>query len=335
MAYQMKDTGAKVVLVHPVFLENVRTAARQAGLSDENLLLFSDTENDQIGRIGDWRSILPPEREVMARSWPTLSSSSARNTVATVNYSSGTTGLPKGVMISHFNLVANAERLIAIKTQTDPGNDQNERWIGFLPLYHAYGQLWAIIMAAKRLIPDYIMSAFDFEDMLRVIQEHKITKMMAVPPILVLRSKHPAVFKYDLSSLTRIGCGAAPLSQDLQNEISDRFKVIVAQGWGMTEVTCAGITVPECFKDSTGSVGSIMPGCEVKLLGQSGEEVGLGERGEVYIRGPNISSGYWRNEKATRESMLEGGWLRTGDVAINDQTGRFWIVDRLKVCSPS
>ena len=207
----------------------------------------------------------------------------------------------------------------------------NERWIGFLPLYHAYGQLNTMLMVAKLRIPIYIMSAFVYEDMLQVIQNHRITELSVAPPILVLMSKHPATANYDLSSVTRIFSGAAPLSQSLQSECSQRFKTSVGQGWGMTEVTCAGLVTPSGIEDYTGGVGLLLPNCEVMLIDENGKEVGEGERGEIFIRGPNVSPGYWKNEKATKETMLDGGWLRSGDVALCDQRGWFYIVDRLKV----
>ena len=210
----------------------------------------------------------------------------------------------------------------------------NERWIGFLPLYHAYAQLNTMLMAAKLNIPIYIMSAFIYEGMLEVIQKYKITELQVAPPILVLMSKHPATDSYDLSSLTKIFSGAAPLSQSLQCECTQRLKVSVGQGWGMTEVTCAGLVAPSGIEDHTGSVGVLMPNCEIKLIDEDGKEAGTGERGEIFIKGPNVSPGYWKNEKATRETMLEGGWLRSGDVAINDERGWFYIVDRLKVGHP-
>ena len=188
-----------------------------------------------------------------------------------------------------------------------------------------------MMMAAKLNIPVYIMSTFVYEDMLQVIQDHKITELQVAPPILVLLSKHPATANFDLSSLTKILSGAAPLSQSLQNECMQRFKTSVGQGWGMTELTCAGLVAPSGIEDTTGSVGVLLPNSEIKLVDEDGKEVGIGKRGEIYIKGPNVSPGYWKNEKATRETMLEGGWLRSGDVAINDERGWFYIVDRLKV----
>lgn len=188
-----------------------------------------------------------------------------------------------------------------------------------------------MLIAAKLNIPVYIMSAFVYEEMLQVVQKHKITELQVAPPILVLMSKHPATANYDLSSITKILSGAAPLSQSLQNECTQRFKMGVGQGWGMTEVTCVGLVAPAGSEMNTGSVGMLVPNCEIKLIDENGKEVGMGERGEIYIKGPNVSPGYWKNEKATGETMLEGGWLRSGDVAVVDERGWFYIVDRLKV----
>ena len=192
-----------------------------------------------------------------------------------------------------------------------------------------------MMMAARLNVPVYIMSAFVYEDMLDVIQTYRITELHVAPPILVLMSKHPATANYDLSSITKFFSGAAPLAQSLQTECTQRFKASVGQGWGMTEVTCAGVVAPAGIEDYTGSVGVLLPNCEIKLVDENGKEVAQGQRGEIYIKGPNVSPGYWKNEKATKETMLEGGWLRTGDVAIIDERGWFYIVDRLKVILPS
>lgn len=175
------------------------------------------------------------------------------------------------------------------------------------------------------------MSVFIYEKMLQVVQRHKITELQVAPPILVLMSKDPATANYDLSSINKIFSGAAPLSQSLQTECSQRFNTNIGQGWGMTEVTCAGLVSPSGIEGNSGSVGILLPNCEIKLMDENEKEVGVGERGEIYIKGPNVSPGYWKNEKATRETMLEGGWLRSGDVAVNNERGWFYIVDRLKV----
>lgn len=329
----MKDTGARVALVHPSLVETARKSAKKAGLPESRLYLFSDTEHKSIEGIKDWRSMLGTPSEASSYTWPHLIGEAAKSQVATVNYSSGTTGLPKGVMITHGNLIANVEQVNFLHQVEQPGikPDAEDKWIGFLPLYHAYGQLNVCLIATKLLIPVYIMSAFVYEDFLRTIQTYKITELHVAPPILVLMNKHPLTSKYDISSVTKIGSGAAPLSRSLQNDCREKFNSNIRQGWGMTEVTCVGCYVPGGLRDETGSVGCLIPNTEAKLLDENGVEVATGERGEIYFRGPNVSPGYWKNEKATRETILEGGWLRTGDIGVTDERQWIWIVDRLKV----
>jgi 4-coumarate--CoA ligase len=184
--------------------------------------------------------------------WKPMKEAEATKAVATVNYSSGTTGLPKGVCVSHYNLIANTEQTIAMKyhgMDHGPGNAPPERWLGFLPLYHAYGQLWCMMIAIKLNIPTYVMETFKYEAFLGHIQQYKITHLQSAPPILVMLSKRPETANYDISSVKHILCGAAPLSKELQNDITRRFGIRVTQGWGMTEVTCGAMHVPFSVDD--------------------------------------------------------------------------------------
>jgi acyl-CoA synthetase (AMP-forming)/AMP-acid ligase II len=142
-------------------------------------------------------------------------------------------------MISHHSLIANVEQTAKVRwPDLDYKNGEKvtgNRWIGFLPLYHAYGQLYANLIAAKFTVPIHIMRAFVYEDFLKCIQDNKVTQLQVAPPVLVMMAKRPETKNYDLSSVEEILCGAAPLGKDLQNEISRRFKCEVKQGWGMTE----------------------------------------------------------------------------------------------------
>ena len=175
------------------------------------------------------------------------------------------------------------------------------------------------------------MKQFVYGDFLQAIQDFKITHLQIAPPILVMFSKRPETGKYDLSSVTDVLCGAAPLSKELQNDVSRRFKMQINQGWGMTEVTCGALHVPGGVNDDSGSVGQLDPNTECKLLDDDGNEVKIGEPGEMYVRGPQVCLRYWKNDVATKESISEDKWLRTGDVAVCDERGYFWIVDRKKV----
>jgi 4-coumarate--CoA ligase len=156
-------------------------------------------------------------------------------------------GLPKGVSISHYNLIANVEQTIFSRKAYKAfpsGTLSEERWIGLLPLSHAYGQLYTILMAAKLLAPVYIMTKFDFTEYLRIASTHRITQLQVAPPIMIMLAKRPEPDHYDLRSLESITCGAAPLSPDIQNQVADRFQVPILHGWGMTELTCSAILVP-------------------------------------------------------------------------------------------
>ncbi|EEP78589.1 predicted protein [Uncinocarpus reesii 1704] len=307
--YQMNNTEAKVILVHPSLLETAVAAATEAGIPTERLFQFSETEVATRKGVRDWRALLASPEASRNYRWLELSETESANTVATINYSSGTTGLPKG--------------------QYGPEGPLQHRWIGFLPLYHAYGQMMTILHAVRNQVPIYLMKKFVFEDYLRVIQDYKITYLHVAPPVMVMLSKRPETAKYDLSSVVEISCGAAPLSRELQNEVAKKYGVSVKQGWGMTEVTTGAIHVPGGVDDKTGSVGVLDPNCECKLLDDNGNEVPEGEPGELYVRSPNVSIRYWKNEAATRETMLPDGWLRSGDIAIC-RGDWFWIVDRKK-----
>ena len=335
MVHQIKNTGAQVILAHPTMVQTAVAAASQAGLSKKHIFQFSDEENPSLQGVKDWRHLIGTPAEAEQYSWNKLSPHESENTVATINYSSGTTGLPKGVCVSHHNLIANVEQTIFMRFHEKPFTKHTappERWIGFLPLYHAYGQLYTILMSTKLRIPVYIMKQFVYSGFLQAIQDYRITHLQVAPPILVMLSKRPETAKYDISSITDVLCGAAPLSKELQNEVSRRFGVQINQGWGMTEVTCGALHVPGGVNDDTGSVGLLDPNCECKLVDDDGKEVKTGEPGEIHIRGPQVCLGYWKNEKATEESITPDKWLKTGDVAVCDERGYFWIVDRKKVC---
>ncbi|ETS75249.1 hypothetical protein PFICI_13733 [Pestalotiopsis fici W106-1] len=333
VAHQIVNTGAKVILVHPKHVETAKAAAEKAQFPSSRIFQFSDFPNPSYHGISDWRSFIANESDGDAYQWPEMSPAESQTAVATVNYSSGTTGLPKGVCVSHANLIANAEQTIFIRYAKKPysfDKRPQERWIGFLPLYHAYGQLYTMLMCVKLRVPIYIMTEFRYEEFLFNIGRYRITSLQVAPPILVMLSKRPETARYDLSSLKDCMCGAAPLSKELQNDCQRRFRMQINQGWGMTEVTCGALHVPGGVLDDSGSVGCLDPNCEARLIDDEGNEVGVNEPGELLVRGPNIMLRYWKNEAATKDSIDGDGWLKTGDVAVCNQDGFFWIVDRKK-----
>ncbi|KAI6881737.1 4-coumarate-CoA ligase [Hortaea werneckii] len=332
-SFQIENTDSKLIFVEPQFLDVVLKAAQKSKFPRERIYLFDDKPCKEQQGVRDWRGFISSENEAQSWKWHRMSSGESKTRTAVLNYSSGTTGLPKGVMVSHENVIANVEQSIFMRNLEQPFSPQNappERWLGFLPLYHAYGQLWSITAAAVTQTPCFYMRAFNYTEWLSHIQNHRITHIQTAPPVLVMLAKRPETEKYDLSSLENILCGAAPLSKELQNEVSEKCNLKVVQTWGMTEVTCSCLHVPGGLDDRSGSVGYIDPNSEMKLIDEGGKEVGPGERGEIYVRGPNVCLGYWHNERATQDTFDEEGFLKSGDVAIRDEKGWYWIVDRKK-----
>ncbi|KAK5739925.1 hypothetical protein LTR17_005021 [Elasticomyces elasticus] len=330
VAQQMVSVQPAIVLVHDSLLEPAVLAAKQANIALDRLFVFSDKVHVSTSTPGlrDWRAILAPEDKSASWQWDNLDGELSSTTVAVINFSSGTTGVPKGVCITHQNLIANTAQTIFAQYRGAPASP--ERWLAFLPLYHAYSQLFTINIACKLQIPVHIMPKFTFQDFLKHIQRFRITALQIVPPVLVMMTKRPETANYDLSTVEHVLSGAAPLSMDVQNEIMARFNVVVSQGFGMSETTCTAIANPRMSKDLTGSIGYLLPNTEARLVDENGAEIyGEDQPGELYLRGPQIMLGYWKNDSATQETTETGGWLKTGDVAVT-KGGKWWIVDRKK-----
>lgn len=347
LAYQLKDSGAKYLICAEASLDTGIAAAKEAGLSADRVFIFDDgtatlenkkVEKDtELGHIRHWTDLLDTEQNGHTYAWPDLKTPEELDRVVALNYSSGTTGVAKGVMITHRNYVANCTQQIHMQTlsPTYQENLPKKRLLCFLPMYHAMAQAIFCFNAIKQRIPVYLMPKFDFLEMLTYVQKYRVTDLVLVPPVLVAMAKHPATRKFDLSSIQHVSSGAAPLGREASQEFEKLWangQVNVKQGWGMTEVTCAATTFDPSKYSASFSVGELVPNCEAKIvLDDEGKvEAPQGERGEIWVRGPNIMKGYWNKPQATEETFGPGRWLKTGDVAYVDEEGHFFIVDRKK-----
>lgn len=246
--------------------------------------------------------------------------------VVVLPYSSGTTGLPKGVMLTHHNLVANICQCDhAIVYQPD-----GEVALAFLPFFHIYGMQVLMNGLLANGVTVVTLPRFDLDQALSLVQEHRITRFFAVPPVVLALAKHPAVDSYDLSSLVQVFSGAAPLGAEIAMEAEKRIGCEVVQGYGMTELSPVSHTTPPgMFK--AGSSGVTVSNTESRIVDpDTGEDQPFGERGELWVRGPQVMKGYLNNPEATAATLDSDGWLHTGDVAIIDEDHHMTIVDRVK-----
>ncbi|MDP9347446.1 MAG: AMP-binding protein [Actinomycetota bacterium] len=244
--------------------------------------------------------------------------------VVALPYSSGTTGLPKGVMLSHRNLVANVLQATAVQPV-----ERDDTLAGVLPLFHIYGMSVVMNGVLRQGATVVLMPRFDLEQFLGLIEEHRITKAHLVPPIILALAKHPAVEGRDLSSLKLINSGAAPLSAELAAAAAERVGCPVVQGYGMTETSPVTHTTPiDPAANRPGSIGPAIPNTEFRFVDTaSGEEAA---EGELCIRGPQVMLGYLNDEESTRNTIDADGWLHTGDVGRADGDGYVYLVDRVK-----
>ncbi|KEF56919.1 uncharacterized protein A1O9_07109 [Exophiala aquamarina CBS 119918] len=329
LAYQMSIVNCAVLLVHPSLLATGMAAARKVGLSTTRIFLFSDEYiPEEQQDVQDWRSFLATEENAASWIWDELDGGEAKKKIATINFSSGTTGLPKGVCTTHHNLIANASQVVYGMYRGATVSGIKERWLAALPLYHAFSQLYTINVACRLEIPVYIMDKFVLSTFLANIERYQITTIQTVPPVLAMISKSPDTPKYNITSLKNVMVGAAQISLELQLNLMQKFGFFISRGWGMTETTCVGTKLPINTRYDHNSIGYLLPNTEAKIVDENNQEIERGP-GELWVRGPQMMLGYWKNENATKDTYSDGGWLRTGDIVIV-KDNLWWIVDRKK-----
>ena len=312
LTFQLKDSGAKYLLTVPPFLETAADAAGRAGLAE--VFVFGEGPG-----ATPFASLMSPDE-------PPHTDVDPSNDLVVLPYSSGTTGYPKGVMLTHHNLVANVCQMIAAAPV-----GKADTLIGVLPFFHIYGMTVIMNAAIRSGATIVTMPRFDLEQFLQLMQDYKVTRAHLVPPIVLALAKHPIVEKFDLSALRDIMSGAAPLSGELAEDCGSRIDCKVVQGYGLTETSPVTHVIPDDMPNKPGSIGPPIPNTECMVVDvASGDEVAPGTLGEVWIRGPQVMRGYLNNEVATAATIDDEGWLHTGDIGYADEDGYFFLVDRLK-----
>ncbi|XP_025091259.1 4-coumarate--CoA ligase 1-like isoform X6 [Pomacea canaliculata] len=248
-------------------------------------------------------------------------------TLASLLFSSGTTGLPKGVEITQRNIMA---FIHFSKYHDEDILTQNDTILLLLPLFHVYGQVVLLMTALAYGCRQVIMNKFEMVPFLTFIGRYKVTRLFLVPPIIVGMVSFPNLSQYDLSSVQIVVSGAAPLGKETEEQFCKKLHLkALIQGYGLTE--CMVAVISKQNDTRPGSVGRLLPNTKAKIVDpETGRSLGVNQRGELYLHGPQMTRGYLKNPEATRQLIDDQGWLHTGDVAIIDSDGFIYIVDRLK-----
>nr|POE51164.1 4-coumarate--coa ligase-like 9 [Quercus suber] len=325
MTYALRTADAKFLLTDPSGMDVAVAAAKNAGIPKEKLFLLE-------GKMSGFKTVkhLIEEGKREAQQSPVWSIPQGKTNgqiCGFLSFSSGTTGLPKAVMIAHQNVIAQCLQMIQI-TPSDL-----TKILAVLPSFHITGLVHALHLPVLKNAEVIMLPAFSMKSMLDTVVEYRLKELLLVPPILIRMVRDPIVDEYDLSHLRRFSSGAAPLSEEIIQLLKKKFpQTGFKQGYGMTE-SCSCITAHPPSKydyQYAHTVGTIVASTSVKIMKEDGTEAGVGEPGEILAKGPQIVMGYLNNDEATKTTFDQDGYLHTGDQGAIDEDGVVTILDRIK-----
>ncbi|KAI5295704.1 hypothetical protein KEM52_000497 [Ascosphaera acerosa] len=341
LAYQLRMAQAKAIATQLPMLPVALEAAKEVGIPRDRVILIGD-QRDPTAEFKHFSSI----KNISGASRYRRTVCKPED-IAFIVFSSGTTGLPKGVMLSHRNLVSNVVQNSAregpLSWKGGP-DGQGDKILAVLPFFHIYGLNVLVHMPMCLGLTALVMPKFDLEDFCAYVQQYKATYSYVAPPIVLALARHPVVSKYDMTSLRMLNSGAAPLKPELAHALTSRIPTVgIKQGYGLSETSpTVSVGTWEEWEQHVGSAGLLVNNVEVKILSVADEHEGSEAgaempfpgspetAGEVYVRGPNIFVGYLNNPTATAECLDKDGWFRTGDIGYVDAGYRLYITDRLK-----
>ncbi len=316
--YVVNHSEAKIIVTVPALLENVNEIREDLPCL-EHIILIGEQQNNTLSYselMENASSIKPPQVEIDEKLDP-----------AAILYTSGTTGFPKGVLQTHFNIIRNSEMIVE-----HTKSEEDYRFMLILPLFHVNAQIVTVMTPLYCGASCILTPGFSAKKHWDTVAKYKASTFSAVPTILSILLKIPHEH-LDLSSLKFVICGAAPLPIEVMKAFEEKFKCKVVEGYGLTESTCAASVnpMPTLTEDKRkiGSIGLPLPGTEMKIVDNNGNELPPNTKGEILCKGDHVMKGYFKNPEANQET-LKDGWLYTGDIGHQDEDGIFFISDRKK-----
>jgi acyl-CoA synthetase (AMP-forming)/AMP-acid ligase II/enoyl-CoA hydratase/carnithine racemase len=314
LALQLKMTRAKFLVTVAPLMEKATKAAKEAGIAE----IFSFGQAEGATPLADLLKTKEKTPKVKIN---------AKEDLVALPFSSGTTGLPKGVMLTHYNLVSNISQFLSIDTTIE-----TDVIMSVLPFFHIYGM--TCLVNATMVIGATVvtMPQFEVEGYLRLLQDYKVTQTYVAPPLVLMFTKHPLVANYDLSHLQVIFSGAAPLDAEMTEACAKRLNCVVTQGYGLTE-TAPGITSGFKYaeRNRLGTVGQLLPNTLCRIVDvATKKDLDMEQEGEILVKGPQVMKGYFDNPEATKNMLDDQGWLHTGDIGKVDKDGYCSVIDRVK-----
>ncbi|ARI76859.1 long-chain-fatty-acid--CoA ligase [Halobacillus mangrovi] len=344
LEYQLKDSGAKMIICLDILYPKAANVKAETSLEHiivtgiKDYLPFPKNKIYPFIQKRQYQVLVRPEQSSDTHLWPHILDQSMGEfepvevdpveDLALLQYTGGTTGFPKGVMLTHYNLVVNTQMS---KRWLYKSKDGKDIVLGVLPFFHVYGMTsvmnLSVMMGSKMIL----MPKFDAEEVLKVIEKQKPTLFPGAPTIYIALLNHPNLNKYDLSSIEACLSGSAPLPVEVQEEFEKVTGGKLVEGYGLTETSPVTHSNLVWGKRVSGSVGIPWPNTDAKIVKMDGEgEADFGEIGEIVVKGPQVMRGYWNRPEETAQVLSEDGWFRTGDMGYMNEDGYFFVVDRKK-----
>ncbi|KAH9477438.1 4-coumarate--CoA ligase-like 7 [Psilocybe cubensis] len=337
----LKLAKPKLIVSHVDCLAVAVNAAEKFGIGADRIIVLQNQDESPSTQsaFGDSKTV---EHLIQEGSKSTdlihgrrFNSGEAKTQVAFYSSSSGTTGPPKMVKISHYAFIADIILTAALnkvgRKELSPRYVPGDRCLGVLPFYHIYGLVLILHFNFFAAISVVVVSKFNFADMLHSIDRYKINSLMVVPPQVVLLSKEPIVKNYDLSHIRTVLCSAAPLAGELYDQLIKLVpQATISQAYGSTEATGV-VSMTQANEKHGRQCGIMAPGIQGRVVRSDGTLAGYDEEGELHIKTPASAMGYLDNEAATKETFLDDSWMRTGDLVKIDRNDEIVVLDRVKV----